>query len=137
MFLMIDGVAWGQLFMVGFGLNLAWEVAHCCLYETCRLQTWQQNVPLLTAMAVKDAFWITLFFFVSAAAAGAGSTLVSPVALMLFAILALTFSFLDEKVSVRLGRWEYAAAMPTVFGVGVTPLLELAVTGLAAAALVF
>ena len=37
--------------------------------------------------------------------------------------------FFDEKISLSLGRWEYASSMPTLLGVGLTPLLELAITG--------
>jgi len=34
-------------------------------------------------------------------------------------------------------RWEYLPSMPTVFGVGLTPLIELATTGVAAFLVVF
>lgn len=55
----------------------------------------------------------------------------------LFVVLALVAGFCDEKISLKLGRWEYADTMPRVFGVGVTPFLEFAVTGLLTFAIVF
>ena len=57
--------------------------------------------------------------------------------LSVFVIISLLFSFIDEKVSVKMERWEYAKNMPTILGVGITPLLEVAVTGALAFAIVF
>lgn len=114
-----------QIFSVGFGLNLAWELTHCQLYETCRRQTWRQNTPLLIKMSFKDAVFIVLFYFISAGI------------IWLFVLLSLAFAFVDEKISVKRKRWEYAASMPTLFGVGLTPMLEIAVTGLITFVIVF
>lgn len=117
-----------HLSLVGFGLNLIWEFSHAWLYETCRRQSWQKNVRLLTIMAAKDGLFIVLFYLVS--------FVLFPGGLGLFILLCLVFSFADEKLAIRWQRWEYAAAMPTVFGVGVTPFLEIAVTGVVAFAIV-
>lgn len=125
-----------QLFAVGTALNLIWEVSHCWLYTTCRQQTWRQNVPLLVSMAIKDGFFITLLYSVASTVTGNSANPVDPITLTLFAVVALTFSFVDEKVSLRLGRWQYTASMPLIFGVGLTPLLEIALTGLIAVWLV-
>lgn len=126
-----------HIFVVGFGLNLLWELAHHRLYETCRRQTWRKNVPLLIVMSAKDGFWIALFSIISSLVFGIENILQHGGALAFFVALALAFSFFDERISLRLGRWEYAAGMPTLFGVGVTPLLEIALTGVATLLLVF
>lgn len=120
------------LFGVGVALNLIWEVAHHQLYETCRRQTWRENVPLLITMSLKDGAFIVLFFLITAGLFHTTNILAVPLATALFLGLALSFSYLDEKISLRRKRWEYANTMPTIGGVGVTPLLELAVTGLIA-----
>ena len=116
------------LFLVSFGLNLVWEFSHAWLYETCRRQTWQKNVRLLTVMAAKDGFFIVFFYLVSFVLFRGG--------LGLFIVISLAFSFIDEKMAIRWQRWEYATAMPIIFGAGLTPLLELAVTGVVAFAIV-
>ena len=116
------------LFLVSFGLNLVWEFSHAWLYETCRRQTWQKNVRLLSVMAAKDGFFIVFFYLVSFVLFRGG--------LGLFIVISLAFSFIDEKMAIRWQRWEYATAMPTIFGAGLTPLLELAVTGVVAFAIV-
>lgn len=118
----------GTLFLVGFGLNVVWELSHAWLYETCRRQVWHKNVRLLVVMAAKDAFFIVLFYLASFVVLGGGGGL--------FLVISLGFSFFDEKLAVHWRRWEYAHSMPTIFGVGITPLFEIAVTGAVAIRLV-
>jgi hypothetical protein len=48
---------------------------------------------------------------------------------LLFIILSLTLAFVWELIHLNLGRWEYLSSMPTIFGVGLSPTLQLAVTG--------
>lgn len=121
-----------RLFLVGFALNIIWEFLHCQLYETCRRQTWAKNIPLLLKMSLKDSFFIVLFSSIAGFLWQTDAILDTPAALITFLILALGFSGVDEKISVKKGRWEYAAAMPTITGVGLSPLLEIAVTGVIA-----
>ncbi len=120
-----------KLFCVGFLINMAWEVWHSQLYTTCLKQTWTKNVRLLTIMSLKDALFITLFYGISFLVTKTFFESLWVVHLF-FVLSALTFSFIDEKISVARGRWEYAPSMPTLFGVGITPLLEIALTGLLA-----
>jgi hypothetical protein len=54
-----------ELFLFGFLLNMVWEVWHSQLYTTCLKQEWTKNIRLLTIMAVKDAFFIILFYFLT------------------------------------------------------------------------
>lgn len=88
-------------------------------------------------MALKDGGFIVLFYAISAAVVQSVDVTRHALALLCFTVLGLGFAFLDETVSLRMKRWEYAAAMPTVFGVGITPLLEIALTGLVTFVVVF
>ena len=124
------------LFVIGLALNLVWEFLHSRLYVTCLRQTWRENAPLLTIMAVKDAFFIVLFYSISILFINYLCGYGIWVCLVFFAILCLTFSFTDEKISLKKNRWEYAPSMPLIFGVGITPLLEVVTTGLAALGIV-
>jgi hypothetical protein len=83
-------------------------------------------------MSLKDGLFIILFYLIATTLFPTDNILINRAALSAFLVLALGFAFIDEKISVKKGRWEYAKAMPTIFGVGVTPLLEIAVTGLLA-----
>jgi hypothetical protein len=126
-----------QIFFVAFFLNLLWEVLHCVLYTTCLEMPLGRVQRLLVIMSLKDAFWITLFYVISVLLFGSTNIVANVPQLGFFVAIALIFSFVDEYVSLRKGRWEYAPSMPTVLGVGVSPLLELAVTGVAAFDVVF
>ncbi len=119
-----------KIFGIGFVLNFIWECSHCWLYETCRRQSWRHNLPLLIKMSLKDSFLIVTFYLISASTFNVANILHQPAAVGEFVALAGLFSFLDEKISLYLKRWEYADAMPIILGVGVTPLFEIAVTGL-------
>jgi hypothetical protein len=94
-------------------------------------------VKLICAMSAKDSFWILLFFLISAFLFQNISIMQDYTQLGFFVLLSLGFAFIDEKISTKMGRWEYAPSMPTVFGVGITPLLEIAVTGILTFLIVF
>jgi hypothetical protein len=92
---------------------------------------------LLTVMSLKDAFFITLFYFSVSFLTMNVDITTNGFHLFLFSFMALSFSFIDESVSVKYGRWEYNEKMPKIFGVGLTPLLEVWVTGLIAIYITF
>lgn len=121
-----------HLFFVSFFFNLFWELAHSVLYETCLRAPLQKYVLLIMGAAAKDGFWITVFYGVTAGIFQRTDILKNPPAIGLFVILALIFSFFDERISLGMKRWSYAPTMPRFLGVGITPLLELVVTGLLA-----
>jgi hypothetical protein len=126
-----------QIFIIAFLLNIVWEFVHCRLYKTIHEMNFGLIVRLLTKMSLKDGLWVTLFYFITVVVFGNINILENYTQLGLFIIISLIFSFFDEKISVKMGRWEYAKSMPTILGVGVTPLLEIAVTGILAFAIVF
>lgn len=126
-----------QIFLTAFLVNLAWEFAHSRLYETCLRLPFKKTIPLLTRASLKDAFWIVLFFLASVIAFKNTNILTNYFQLLSFVFLSATFSFIDEKISLRFKRWEYSKVMPTVLGVGITPLIELAVTGIITFLVVF
>jgi hypothetical protein len=105
-------------------------VIHSQLYTTCLKAKLKNFIPLIVGASLKDGFWISLFFLISVYIFGNITILNNKPQLLLFVILALLFSFIDEKISLKIKRWEYSKQMPKIFGVGITPLLELAVTGI-------
>lgn len=126
-----------KLFIVGFLVNLLWEVNHSVLYTTCYNLTLPKYTRLITLMSAKDGFWIALFYGITVLIYKNFFILEQTAQLLLFIATALLFSFFDEYISLRLKRWEYVPAMPTILGVGLTPLLEIAVTGVITFFLVF
>ncbi|TSC83261.1 MAG: hypothetical protein G01um101419_91 [Parcubacteria group bacterium Gr01-1014_19] len=71
-----------------------------------------------------------VFYLITYAIFGSVNPLDNWMQVAVFTVIALMFAFIDEKISVNLGRWEYGPKMPLVYGVGLTPFLELAVTGI-------
>lgn len=126
-----------QIFFISFSLNLLWEVLHSQLYNTCLKSSLKRYVRLIIGASLKDAFWISLFYLVSVVLFSNTDILANKLQILFFIVIALLFSFVDEKVSVKKGRWQYSGQMPTVLGIGITPLLELAVTGTLAFTYVF
>ena len=118
-----------QIFLVSFFINLLWEINHSVLYTTCLKMKLKPCVRLRTVMSIKDGFWVTLFYVISVFLFDNLNILQNPLQLLLFLMLALFFSFADEKISIKKKRWEYSHKMPLLLGVGVTPFFELATTG--------
>jgi len=44
--------------------------------------------------------------------------------------LGLIIAIFIEMINLNLGRLEYTLAMPTLFGIGISPLIQLALTGI-------
>lgn len=126
-----------KIFVVSFLINVIWEFSHCMLYKTCWTMKWPALTKLLLKMSVKDGLWISLFYFVTFIIFQNTNPFDIWSQAALFAVIALGFAFIDEKISVARGRWEYGPKMPLFFGVGLTPLLELVVTGLLTFVIVF
>lgn len=119
-----------QIFLISFLINLVWEVIHSQLYTTCLKAPLKRFIPLIVGASLKDGFWISLFFGISVYIFGNVNILTNIPQLSFFTFLALIFSFVDEKISLKMKRWEYSKQMPKILGVGITPLLEVAITGI-------
>lgn len=119
-----------QIFLISFLFNLVWEVIHSQLYITCLESSLKRYIPLIIGASLKDGFWITSFFLFSAYIFGNVNILTNIYQLICFTFFSLVFSFIDERISLKMKRWEYSRKMPTIFRVGVTPLFEVAITGI-------
>lgn len=106
----VGSIIW--IFGIALILNLVWEFLHVRLYTT------QVTSTYLVWQSVKDALWISLAY------------LLAP-NVYVFALGLFVFAYVVELHALRTKRWEYTKSMPLVFGVGLSPLLELAVTGVA------
>ena len=113
------------VFIIALILNLLWEFWHWRYYETCLRMLPVERHLLLSTMSLKDAIWITFFYWIAVDVLFLRSYGIVIVMLA----MGLIFSYVDERISLYFKRWEYAVNMPRLLGVGVTPLLELAVTG--------
>lgn len=126
-----------KILLVGFFLNLFWEISHCVLYKTCHELPLKKFVLLILTMSLKDGFWIMLFYGVTVFLFQSIPILDNFWQLATFVGISILFSYVDERVSLARHRWEYTSSMPLIFGVGLTPLAEISATGVAAFFVVF
>ena len=112
---------------LAFVLNLVWEIAHIRLYTI-----WFEADRLSAARAVLHCSFgdvaIALAMFTIAGLQlhrmdwPASQPWAGGITVM---IGALTFTVWSEWFNVfRIGNWSYASNMPTVFGIGISPLLQ-------------
>jgi hypothetical protein len=117
------------LFIASLSINFFWENLHCFLYTTCTAQSLGGRIILLLIASLKDAFWVTVFYLITVYLFKNKDILKNIKQVLFFILLCFAFAFADEKISLYYGRWDYSPLMPLVFGVGLSPLMELAATG--------
>jgi len=110
---------WIALFIVGTAINVAWELGQAGLYAG-RPPWW-----VYLEAAVSDGLLIAAAALVALLVARLARRAFWPV--FLLALLA-TAAFIELRALAQ-GRWSYAEAMPTVFTMGLSPLVQLALTG--------
>ena len=49
---------------------------------------------------------------------------------LIVVFLGLIIAIFIEMINLNLGRWKYTVAMPTIFGIGISPLIQLSLTGI-------
>lgn len=114
------------LTLIAYALHFSWEMAQAKWFTT------MSELPFWTATAwcARAAGWdvaISAFAYTAAALTARswrwmrGRSLL-PFAVYLVSGLAVTVAI--EWWALSSGRWRYAPAMPTVFGVGLSPLLQ-------------
>lgn len=111
--------------------NLLWEFSHAGLYNA---SDWMLSPLHLIIASLGDVFYVGLIFVIISLKNKGLEWMKKPkffdyILVILFGILIATGI---EIVNVNyLGRWAYKDVMPTIFGIGLTPFLQLFVTGLA------
>ncbi|PIN81872.1 hypothetical protein COV11_00765 [Candidatus Woesearchaeota archaeon CG10_big_fil_rev_8_21_14_0_10_30_7] len=120
------------VFSLAFILNFVWESYHAfSLYkghdlvasEYLRIMTYVSTVDGLLISAIflsgcflwrKDICWIKNYDFSKA---------------LYTIILGFIIASIIEIKALIFGHWEYSELMPTLFGMGLSPLVQLSITG--------
>jgi len=76
-----------------------------------------------------DGFWITFAYFVTYLIFQNINIFNNYLQLSLFIIVSILFAYTWEIYALKDKKWEYTDKMPLIFGVGLTPLIQLALTG--------
>jgi hypothetical protein len=109
-------------------LNLIWEFCHYNLYLD--LTGIPSTIHLILASFV-DVFLVALIFLIISLRHKDCSWTDNPQEkdYSLIIISGLILAFVWELFNLKIGRWEYTSMMPLFFNVGLSPLLQLAITG--------
>ncbi len=126
-----------KIFVISFFLNLLWEIIHSQFYTTCLEYDLKKYIKVIINASIKDALFITLFYLFSVFIFDSQKILTNSIQLLFYIIISLLFSFIDEKISLKLKRWKYSKQMPKILGVWISPLFELVVTWVLSFWLVF
>ena len=116
------------LFILGFGLNFLWENLHFGLYASNTIgisENW-----LLWYASFVDAIIILGVYLILSLLNKKVIWKFSKKNLILFSGLLVVVAILIELRAIITGRWIYGTSMPTIFRIGLSPLIQLAITGL-------
>lgn len=112
--------------LAAYALHFAWEMGQASLFTPMdRLPFWQA-----TAWCARAAGWdVVISAAAYLAAAIAARSIVWPRrstwwAATIYFLAGLGITIAIERWAVSAGRWEYREAMPTLAGIGLTPLLQ-------------
>ena len=105
--------------------NFIWEIAHSRLYVF--ISPIKNTYSLLFWMSLKDAFFVTLFSLVIAAASNNLVWFKKPTVFQIASLgtLGLVFAINIERHALAVDRWGYLSSMPTVLGLGLSPLIQM------------
>lgn len=112
-----------------FALSVIWEFAHHFLYVDL---SGIPKYPHLLIAAFFDVVFIIGIFSLIALKNKNFDWIFSPGRNDYLAVVFLSFvvAIFIEIINLNLGRWMYTPAMPTILGVGISPLVQLALTAL-------
>ena len=114
------------LVLSAYALHFAWEMAHAKWFAT------MSELPFWTATAwcARAALWDVVISAAAYLAAALASRDVrwfrrpSPLPVAVYLLLGLVVTVAIERSALATGRWRYAPDMPTITGIGLSPLLQ-------------
>ena len=123
-----------SLFIVAFLLNFFWESLHALfLYTCCTSLLAFDFVKLIFIASLGDGMYIVLMYLLVALFFKSLYWIfnLKKNNLFIFSLLGILLAiFIEIKGVYFLEKWSYSSLMPTLFGLGLSPLIELTLTGL-------
>lgn len=116
---------------LAFVLNVIWEFSHYRLYND--LSGIPANLHLI--MASFTDMLIILFVFLAVSLKNKGFEWIKKPGFydyLIIIVLCLIVAIGIESWALSIGRWSYKDSMPIIFGLGLSPLVQLFVTGILA-----
>ncbi len=126
-----------KIFFVAFFINLLYELLHSVLYITCLKAPLKKYQYLILKGAVFDGIIIVVIYYATVLVFKNYAIFQNVWQVILFSLINLFFAYGWEIYSLKKKKWGYAKTMPTILGAGVTPTIQLTVTGLLSLYMVF
>ncbi len=121
------------IFIFAFILNFVWESYHSIfLYNCCQYIDTLSYLKLISYVSIIDSLIILLMYSVVGLFYGSlWMEEIERTSFYLFLVLGLIVAaFIEYKAIFVLNKWSYTELMPTIFGIGFSPLIQLSFTGL-------
>lgn len=128
---------WMLLLVLFFLLNLFWEVSHSLLFDW-NLPPLQNNVeyyiPRILLSTFGDLVMLTIIFAIISLKNKSWKWINKPSKMdySIIIILGIVIAIGVEVNAFINEKWHYTEFMPTIFGIGLTPLVQLFTTALIA-----
>lgn len=126
------------LLLMFFLLSLLWEVSHSLLYDWNTLPLKNDvyfYIPKILGATLGD-FFILSFIFLGISLLNKNLIWIYKPSILDYSLIIISGIIISIIIEIRgiyfLGKWSYNTFMPTIFGMGITPLIQLAVTSLLA-----
>lgn len=119
------------LLVIAFMQNFLWEALHAVfLYANHDFAASKYVIMLLYVSAV-DAVMILFLYFLNAIFFKELFWIrkLNSKKIYAYSLLGLIIATIIELRAFSLNRWEYTSLMPTLFGLGISPIVQLSVTG--------
>ncbi len=123
------------LMLMVFLVNLFWEVSHTSLYKCYQCGaniTIHYYMFVLLRVTFTDAIIIGVIFLIITFTNKSFKWINRPSKkdFAIIIVLGLVIAGLIELYAIKTGRWAYESYMPTIFGIGLTPLIQLFTTAI-------
>lgn len=112
------------IIFIALVLNLIWEFSHYRLYYDL---TGISPTPHLLLASLTDVIIISLIFLIISLKNKSIKWVSKPKVIdyLLIILLGLLIAIILEVINLNLGRWAYTSTMPTILGIGLSPLMQL------------
>lgn len=120
------------LLILVFLLNLFWEVSHSLLYDWN--PTISSYIPVILRASFIDFIFITAIFLTITLKNKSTNWInkTSKLDYLIIISAGIAIAIIIEVRALTEGRWSYNSLMPTIFEIGISPLIQLALTSLIA-----
>lgn len=119
-----------KIFIIGFFLNLLYELLHSLLYKTCLEAKLPKYIYLILKACIFDAVLIVTIYYFSFLIFQNQNLFLNFYQTAFVVLVSIIFAYFYEIYAINNKRWEYSKAMPKIFGAGITPIIQIALTGI-------